>query len=1115
MSSPGGFQDAPSDDPRTSARMMIQTSMIRRGGPRRVVYKLSLFRLFQRGLVVLFASGVLWNSASAVEPKRSQGEVDFNRDIQPILADACFNCHGPDEMQRTSDLRLDTKDGALLDLGGYRAVVPGDVRRSELISRITSTDAEMIMPPSDSGLRLGPEQTSMLRRWIEQGAKWSQHWAFVPPQLLPPPRDRDSAWRRNAIDDFVLARLKREQLTPQQPAVRTTLIRRLSLGLTGLPPSLSEIDAFLADESPQAYEALVDRLLDSPHYGEHMAVAWLDAARYADTSGYQNDGPRSMWRWRDWVIESYNDNMPFDQFTIEQIAGDLLDKPPSETRATDYKSAWRGQLIRDEKRLDHLIATAFNRNHRSNAEGGIIPEEFQVEYVVDRVDTTSTVWLGLTLSCCRCHDHKYDPLTQNDFYSVYAYFNNVPEYGRAVKEGNSPPFIKAPTRKQRKQLAELEAQLKRARRAVVAARLQLTQEQQAWESKPGDDLLGHQAIVRGGLVARFAFEKSPPAEDRERAAKFVGSGESYAEGRVGRAAHFDGSSHLDAGDFADFGYFDKFTISAWIRPESPTGTIVSKMTPESHGDGYALGLHEGRVQVNLVKRWLDDSIRVETEAAVPLTEWTHVAAVYDGSREPTGVKVYLNGKRARLTVKQNFINQSFAAKEQPVRIGGGGTPFHGAIDDVRIYSRDLTARNVAIISTADSLATIVSIEPPKRTTGQEKKLGAYFLRRHASEPLKQLHSKLYLLQTARRDLVESIPTLMVMQEARTPRSTRILTRGEYDKPGAAVQPGIPKAFRSPADEARSSRVDLARWLVDPQNPLTARVAVNRLWQMHFGVGLVETNEDFGIRGSRPSHPQLLDWMAAEFIRSGWNVKRMQKLIAMSATYRQSSVVSAERLAADPSNRLLSRGARFRLTAETVRDQALAVSGLLTRRIGGPSVRPYQPAGLWKEIATDTQYDQSHGDDLYRRSLYTYWKRTVAPPTMSTLDAPPRDACTVKRSRTNTPLQALVLMNEVSFVEAARVLAQRSHHKGGETSADRLRFIFRSATSRDPSDREAVALASSLKRFLREFADNKSAAKQLVATGEHPLDKEIEVAELAAYTLTASLILNLDEVINRE
>ncbi len=1066
----------------------------------------------------LFAS---WSGVVlAVEPESRTSKLDFSRDIQPILADACFKCHGPDETKRDSDLRLDTKEGALADLGGHRAIVPGDVKRSELLARIASTDADSVMPPPESGARLSKSQMSKLRRWIKQGAPWRQHWAFSPPVRTTPPRDPKSNWRRNAIDDFVLARLKRERLAPEESAGRAALIRRLSLDLTGLPPTLKQVDAFLADESPDAYESLVTRLLDSPHYGEHMALAWLDASRYADTSGYQNDGPRSMWRWRDWVIESFNNNMPFDQFTIEQVAGDLLDKPSRQTKGVDYESAWRGQLIRNERRLNHLVASAFNRNHRGNAEGGIIADEFQVEYVVDRVDTTATVWLGLTLSCCRCHDHKYDPLKQNDFYRVFAYFNNVPEFGRAVKEGNSPPFIKAPTKKQITSLAELDFHLKRAQDAVLKAEPRLALEQQEWESKVSrgegkDDLSKAQTVARYGLVAQFGFDKNLNSAKRETPAKPVGGKVTFVPGQIGSAAQFDGSTHLDAGDFADFSYFEPFTISAWIRPESATGTIVSRMKPESQGDGYALELHEARVQFNLVKRWLDDSIRVETQSAIRLNEWTHVAAVYDGSREPTGLRIYLNGKQAKLAVKQDFINQTFAAKDQPVRIGGGSAAFRGAIDDVRIYSRNVSPRAVSIIAASDSLNSIVALEAKKRTEGQAHKLRTYFLRRHASKEIRKLHAELNSLRADKKKLVESVPTLMVMQESQEGRETRILIRGQYDKPGKAVSPGIPDVFQTSGVAAPRNRLEFARWLVNRKNPLTARVTVNRIWQMYFGVGLVETSEDFGIQGARPSHPELLDWLATEFIRSGWDVKHLHKLIVMSATYRQSSVASAEKRAADPDNRLLSRGARFRLAAESVRDQVLAISGLLTRQVGGPSVRPYQPDGLWKEIATDTEYDQSHGEDLYRRSMYTYWKRTVAPPTMSTLDAPPREACTVKRSRTNTPLQALALMNEVSFVEAARVLAQRTHHVGGETPKDRLRFIFRTVTSRAPTKREATLLERSWKRFFDEFDADRKAAKQLIATGEFPLDEGIDEAELAAYTLAASLVLNLDEVINKE
>src|SRR5579883_1370839 len=829
--------------------------------------------------------------------------VEFNRDIRPILSDQCYQCHGPDSAQRKANLRLDQESSAKADRDGTRAIVPGDLDASELYQRITAEDPGERMPPAKSGKSLTASQIELIRRWIVEGAHWQPHWAFLPPRRHAVPRVHHQDRVRNPIDAFILARLEREGLAPAPEAERGVLLRRVSLDLTGLPPARGAIEAFERDHDPDAYEKVVDRLLASPRFGERMAVRWLNAARYADTNGYQTDAPRFMWRWRDWVIEAYNQGMPFDRFTIEQLAGDLL---PGAT-------------------LDQQIATGFNRNVRGNGEGGIIPEEYAVEYVVDRVDTTATVWLGLTIGCARCHSHKFDPITQQEYYRLFAFFNNVPENGRAVKYGNSPPLIKAPTRAQQEQLDGLRRRLADLEQQVRAREPEIASAQAAWESsirnrrgfdwRPDEHLVVHLGFDegRGGSITT-----APKPCFRDGQARFTA-------GPVGSAIVLDGRSYVDVGDRAGFGFYDKFTLGAWIKPGGPRGgTILSRMVDQPQADGYSVVLDRGKVQVNLVKRWLDDAIRVETKAAVPDGEWTHVAVTYDGSRFADGIKVYLDGKPAPLTVLLDELNQSFQTKE-PLRIGAGGGPesrFLGAIDEPIVYDTVLGGDEIAGLATRESIAAIAAIPAGSRTPSQAWKLRRCFLATDAPASIQGLFARLQAARTELDALIEQVPTTMVMREMSPPRPTYVLIRGQYDQHGPRVEPGVPAAIAPWPKELPPDRRGLARWLVAPANPLSARVAVNRDWQMLFGTGLVRTVDDFGAQGEPPSHPELLDWLATEFIRTGWDVKAMLRLMVTSATYRQSSRVTPEALRRDPENRLLARGPRLRLPAEMIRDQAL-------------------------------------------------------------------------------------------------------------------------------------------------------------------------------------------------
>jgi hypothetical protein len=1044
--------------------------------------------LFCVACVVLLGRSRL---ATAASPDRT---VEFNRDIRPILSDVCYQCHGPDQAKRKAKLRLDTKEGAFADLGGRRALVPGDLENSELYRRITSEDDDERMPPPSSGRTLSRQQVELMKRWIEQGTKWQQHWSLITPRRPPLPRPKGAAWLRNAVDAFILDRLEHEGLTPAPEADRTTLIRRLTLDLTSLPPTPGEVDAFLADNSPAAYEKVVDRLLASPHFGERMAMRWLDGARYADSNGYQTDGERTMWRWRDWVIEAFNRNLPFDEFTVEQVAGDML---PAAT-------------------LDQKIASGFNRNHRGNGEGGIIPEEYLVEYVVDRVETTATVWLGLTLGCARCHDHKFDPITQQEFYQVFAYFNNIPERGRANKYGNSPPMIQAPTRDQQEQLTGFDGRIEAAQHELHVLEPELERAQAEWE-KTRDASHSDDWSPSDGLLARYALDGD--ATDRSghgKEGKFHGGKPAYTFGQLGKAGAFDGTRFIDVGDVGAFGFFDRFSCGAWVYPDGDQGgAILSRMTDTDISNGYNLHLEAGRVQVNMAARWLDDSLRVETVNRLSAHRWHHVMMTYDGSRVARGIKIYVDGRPQPLRVILDELNQSFTAKE-PLRIGSRGTKlrFHGAIDDVRIYRGVLPPDDVALLATVDSISDIVAIPPDQRDARQARKLRAYFLETRAPERVRRARDKLTELRRRKHQLVDSFPTTMVMEELKTPRATCVLIRGQYDKPGKRVAAGIPASLPPLPKGVRNDRLGFAWWLVDPSHPLTARVAINRAWQMVFGAGLVQTVGDFGSQGESPSHPDLLDWLATEFIRTGWDVKALQKLIVMSATYRQSSKATPEALRKDPENRLLARGSRWRLPAEAIRDQALAASGLLARALSGPSVKPYQPAGLGKDL-NDEDYQQDRGAKLYRRSLYTFWKRTVAPPSMVTFDAAGRETCIVRETRTNTPLQALTLLNDVTFVEAARVLAQRVLAEAGPSPEERITLAFRLVTARRPKPAEMTILLAELHDHLSLYRAHPADAAALIDIGEFPRDTQLDTSELAAYTTVASLILNLDETITKE
>jgi hypothetical protein len=1079
---------------------------------RRYTHAMPAWTDLGRGVIVGFAiTGWMAYAAS------SSDAVEFNRDIRPILSDRCYTCHGPDVANRKSKLRLDSESAAKADLGGHFAIVPGHPAKSELVKRVTAAEG-LRMPPAWAGAtRLSEREIGLLTRWIEQGAVWQKHWSFTLPVRRELPAVSDPAWPKNAIDYFVLSRLDREELRPSPEADRRILIRRVTLDLTGLPPAPEDVEAFVHDTSPNSYEKVVDRLLASPHYGERMAMRWLDNARYADTNGYQTDGERSMWRWRDWVIDAFNHNMPFDQFTVEQIAGDML---PGATP-------------------QQILATGFNRNHRGNGEGGIIPEEYAVEYVVDRVETTSAVWLGLTLGCARCHNHKYDPLAQKEFYQVFAYFNNVPERGKAFKYGNSPPTIPAPTADQMRRLNAIDQRVADAERRQAEMESTIAKSQRLWEKSitgnnldwAGDRALTVHLPLNGDLHGEihpdppksekyvYLMENGPAvAESAPTVIEPVWkNGEAqYVEGRSGRAGSFQGKQFIEIGNIANFGFYDAFTLAAWIYPTAGTGAIISRAQDEVDGQGLGLYIKAGHLQANLVQRWLDDGARVESEGTVELNRWSHVMVTYDGSRLARGIQIYLNGEPLKLKVQLDDLNQSFAAK-QPLRIGAGLGPenrFHGSIADVRIYRAALNAEEAAVLAVPDSVGALAQLAPAKRTAAQSNKVRWCFLERYAAQPLQSLRKEILDLREERQHLLDTFPTVMVMQEG-PPRETHVLVRGAYDRPGEKVSPGVPAVLPPLPAGAPNNRLGFAKWLVDPSNPLTARVTMNRFWQMYFGVGLVKTVENFGSQGEWPLHLELLDWLATEFIRTGWDVKAMQKTIVMSATYRQSSKVTPELLQKDPENRLLARGMRARLPAEVLRDQALAISGLLVPTIGGPSVKPYQPPGLWKELAGGDDYKPDTGEGLHRRSLYTFWKRTAPPPMMMNFDAAGRETCVVRELRTNTPLQSLDLMNDPIFLEAARAFAGRMLRDGGDSPAQRISYGFELATARPPKLRESEILMASLGYYLDTFQTDPGSVAKYISTGGAPTLPNHAPSEVAAYMAVASTILNLDAAVSKE
>ena len=1270
-------------------------------------------------MLVCFCLAVLGApSASAEHHETEQATLNYNLDIRPILSDNCYACHGPDANTRQANLRIDTKEGAFSEPSGYPVIVPGKPKESELHLRIISNDDNYRMPPADFNKTLTPAQIEAVTQWIREGAKWEEHWAFTTPVRPTPPAVKNGDWVRNPIDAFILSRLEKEGLQPANEANKRTLIRRLSLDLTGLPPTREEIHEFLADDSPDAYEKVIEAFMSKPEYGEHIGRFWLDVARYGDTHGLHLDNYREMWPYRDWVIEAFNENMPFDQFTTEQLAGDLLPEPT----------------------LEQQIATGFNRCHVTTSEGGSIDEEYYVQYAIDRADTTSTVWMGLTVGCAQCHDHKYDPITQKEFYQLYAYFNNITEKAMDGNRKDSPPVVKLPTPEQEAELAAFDEQIAELDAQTKAPIPEIDATQIAWENRiphwttlkptslyskgdatlevlednsilvsgnnpeqeiyevtveipPGNQWsavrlegLTHESLPESGfgrsdngnvVLTDFALfiapsvegDASPTEEGSDNDTETQVEGETTldvdTEAETGSTPAADADTEVETentptvaidaeaqtestltgaasvgNETKNINTDDPWTriqvVHAWANHEQALGEnnldgVVANAIDDKPETGWALdrqsenrqaiflvaapfGMEGGRLKVRLKHEYdlrhkqlgrfrlaLTDTTTIyPIGSKITLGDW-HSAGPFTAEHgnlafyqvyEPetknvnTGDTFEVNGKTIKWEKQTHWVDEQvhndIVGENSATYLSRTITSVTqqkallsiGSNDALKVWMNgtELLAKNVQRDAAADQEQVQINLKPGNNTlllkvvnysgpsgfyfriesappmvpsnivdiagmprgereTAQTEQIRDFYRQnitpdksinentKRAFGDLKTLFADLSEVQGKRDTLDASVTTTLVMQEREEPRGAYVLARGEYQHREEQVYPQTPAVLSPMPEDATPNRLGFAKWLLSPEHPLTARVTINRFWQNVFGTGIVKTSEDFGTQGIPPVHPELLDWLATEFVASGWDIQAMLKLMLTSATYRQSAQVTPEKLERDADNELLSRSPRYRLDAEIVRDNALALSGLLYTKIGGPSVKPPQPDGLWKAVGftgsnTDTFVKDTGADKVYRRSLYTFWKRTAPPPQMNILDAPSREACTIRRERTNTPMQALMLMNDPQFFEAARAFAERTIKEGGETPEARIAYIFEAATARLPKPKEEALLLETFQTHYQELASNPEAAKELIAVGESPPDETLDAVEVAAWTMIANLILNLDEVLNK-
>ncbi|MDR3404542.1 MAG: DUF1553 domain-containing protein [Chthoniobacter sp.] len=1042
------------------------------------------------GILALLAGGISTSTAA---------DLSFNRDVRPILSDKCFACHGFDPKARKADRRLDTPEGATAEIEGVRAIVPGDLKQSDAWLRVTSNDKDDVMPPPKSHKTLTAGEKEILKQWIEQGAKYQKHWSFEPPQRAPLPTVQDKTWVRNPIDAFVLAGLEKAGLKPAPEADRRTLARRVALDLTGLPPKPEEVEAFVNDTAPNAYENLVAKFMDRPQWGEHRGRYWLDAARYADTHGIHIDAYREIWPYRDWVIAAFNRNMRFDQFTIEQIAGDLLPNPTRE----------------------QLIATGFHRCNVTTAEGGTIAEENLAMYANDRVTTTSWVWLGLTANCAACHDHKFDPITQKDFYSMAAYFRNTTQPASDGNVRDTKPVIYLPAATDESRFAELPKVIAEANAALAKRRPEAAKDFALWvaTAKPEQVEVSTEALaVKLPLDEGTGVDVHAESNGEEVSFKAGGPIEWRDGGKFGRAPAFTNNAHFDLGDLAGFDRDQPFSVGAWVNVPANfrEGAIVARMDDRKGLQGWELFVQNGKFGAQLAARQPEGALRVVSKnATVRAGKWQHVLVTYDGSGSAAGFRLFVDG-RVQLVVAQGKNLKGPVLAAVPLRVGQRetGSKFEGGqVQDVRVYLRELSTGEARSLPDEQNLRAAFAVAPEKRSPAQKASLLNFYVD-NLDGPSIETAFRIEELVNEKTAIEDRSVVSHIQEEKPGEAMANILMRGAYDKVGEKVTPaGFSALHPMPAD-APKNRLGLARWLMAPENPLTARVTVNRYWQEIFGTGLVKTAEDFGAQGDRPSNPELLDWLAVEFRESGWDVKKFFTLIVTSATYRQAATMTPEKLEKDPQNRLISRGPRFRMDAEMVRDYALAASGTLSPKMGGPGTKPYQPDNIWEVVGLGgARYTQDKGENLYRRTVYNFWKRESPSPNMEVFNAPTRESCTVRRERTNTPLQALVTLNDPQFVEAARRLAEAALKEGGEPSAVIAKMAQR-VLLRPLSTAEAEVVAQSENDLEQEFAANPASAKAFLAIGESKADPALPAPQLAALTMVASQLLNLDEVLNK-
>ena len=1022
--------------------------------------------------------------------------VDFNFQIRPLLSDRCFKCHGPDEKARKKNLRLDQREGVFKALdAGWAVVRPGDTNRSELLRRIFAVEESELMPPPQSNLELTTAEKDLLKRWVAEGADYQPHWSLIPVRAVTPPKPRQGTLAANPIDAFVLARLDQEGWSLAPPAERDILLRRLALDLTGLPPSLAEMDEFLGDAGPIGYEQAVARYLASPAYGERMAMDWLDLARYADSYGYQSDVETDLSPWRDWVIRAFNDNLPYDQFLLWQIAGDRL-----------------SNATRDQR-----LATAFNRLHRQTNEGGSVEEEFRAEYVADRVNTFGTAMIGLTLGCARCHDHKYDPIRQRDYYSLGAFFNNIDESGlyahftRAIPT----PTLLLWTAQQSGDEEALKRQITAAEQRLQTVSREAQKDFATWRASGGQ-------VVRPGPIAHFAFDSvtnhtTPDSVNGTNVAQLVDEPR-LVPGHSGNALQFSGDNEVVCPRVPGFKRTDPFSLGLWIKPTERQDRAVilhqSRAWTDSGSRGFELVLDHGRPFFGLIHFWPGNAAAVQARQALPLNQWSHLGLTYDGSSRAGGIHLYLNGAPLETEVVRDHLYKDIVHRSEwgDAEVGSIHLTLAGRFRDSGFRNGlldDLQVFNVALTQAELRLAGGLNSDGPP-PGGPEAPFDYFLARQYA--PYRTAATELRHLRERENALVNDVPEIMTMEEMTPPRPTFLLRRGAYDAPGEPVSRDTPASVLPfPSDQPRD-RLGLARWVIDRRNPLTARVVVNRAWRVHFGRGLVATEQDFGSQGKLPTHPELLEWLAGWFMDHGWDLKALHRLIVTSATYRQSSQAARDLVERDPDNLLLARGPKRRLQAEQIRDSALAASGLLNRTIGGPSVKPYQPAGLWEQSGTGKTYTQDHGDKLYRRSLYTFWRRTAPPPAMLAFDAVTREVCTANRETTTTPLQALVLLNDPQILEAARVLGQRLLRAHPADPEARAHEAFRLLIGRAPDGREATVLRQLFEEQKQFYAQAAGAADKLLATGESKWDETLPRADFAATTILVSALMNFDEFV---